>query len=792
MRISESWLREWVDPGLSTIELAEQLTMAGLEVDKIEPAAPVFSRVVVGRVLTLTPHPQADHLQVALVDVGQDAPLQIVCGASNVQVNMIAPTALVEAVLPNGQTIASSELRGVSSQGMLCSAKELGLAESSDGLMALPADSVPGCDVREYLDLDDQVIEIDLTPNRGDCLSMAGISREVGALNRCEVQFVATNPVQPTLNASFPVTLSAPADCPRYVGRIMRHIDMAAATPLWMQERLRRGGLRPVNAVVDVTNYVMLELGQPMHAFDFAKLSGGINVRRAKPGETLVLLNGAKTELHEDTLLIADAQGPLALAGIMGGAASAVTAQTQDIFLESAFFSPSSIAGRARHYGLHTDASHRFERGVDPQLQVMAMERATQLLADIAGGQAGPLLEAVSQSHLPMAPAIRLRPERIHRLLGLTIDPSLVSEILRRLGMAVANEGDHWLIAPPTFRFDMTLEANLIAEIGRIYGYDRLPSHNPEMGFRITPLSEAQTSLARLRTTLVDRGFQEAISYSFVDPTLQKALDPEHSPIELVNPISADLSVMRTNFWPGLIKALAHNQKRQQTRVRLFEIGLRFLNDKNHVQQDMQLAGLVWGLALPEQWGVAKRPVDFFDLKADVEALLKLTRQFERFSFAAANHPALHSGQTAAILHKGVSIGWLGALHPAVEHELDLEGPVFVFQLPVDELQPAPLPQFTELSKFPASRRDIALIADEQVTAEATSECIRAQGGERLQTLYLFDVYRGKGIPEGKKSMAFSLILQDFSRSLTDSAVAETMSKITAGLQQQLGVTLRV
>jgi phenylalanyl-tRNA synthetase beta chain len=559
-----------------------------------------------------------------------------------------------------------------------------------------------------------------------------------------------------------------------------------------MQERLRRAGLRPVNAVVDVTNYVMLELGQPMHAFDFAKLSGGIDVRRGQPGETLMLLNGIEIQLDEGVLLITDHQGPLALAGIMGGDASAVTESTCDIFLESAFFSPSAIAGRARRYGLHTDASHRFERGVDPQLQITAMERATQLLTDIAGGQVGPVVEAVLQTHLPMASAIRLRPERMERLLGLTIDPSLVSEILRRLGMAVANENDHWLVVPPSFRFDMTLEANLIAEIGRIYGYDRLPSHNPAMGFRITPLSETQTSLTQLRTTLVNRGYQEAITYSFVDPSFQKALDPEHPPIALVNPISADLAVMRTNFWPGLVKALAHNQKRQQTRVRLFEIGLSYLNEKDRVQQDKQLAGLVWGLALPEQWGVAKRPVDFYDLKADVEALLKLTRQFESFSFAAAHHPALHPGQTAAILHKGVSVGWLGALHPAVEHELDLEGPVFVFQLPVDKLQLAPLSKFTELSKFPASRRDIALIADEQITAEAASNCIRAQGGELLQALYLFDVYRGKGIPEGKKSMAFSLILQDFSRNLTDLAVEETMLKITAGLQQKLGVTLRV
>lgn len=792
MRVSAHWLREWVDPQLSHTELVAQLTMAGLEVDSVEPAAPVFDRVVVGHITDLAPHPQAERLQVATVDVGQGEPLQIVCGAPNVCIGMHAPTALTGAVLPNGVRVEAAELRGVGSQGMLCSAAELGLAETSAGLLALPAASLPGQDVRELLDLDDQIIDIDLTPNRGDCLSMAGVAREVGVLNRCHVHDVATDPVEPTLDTAFPVAVSAAAECPRYVGRVIRHLDSKAKTPLWMQERLRRAGLRPVSPIVDVTNYVMLELGQPLHAFDFNKLSGGIEVRYAEAGETLELLNANRVDLDLDTLLITDASGPLAIAGVMGGASSAVSPDTQDVFLESAFFTPAVIAGRARRYGLHTDASHRFERGVDPQLQVRAMERATRLLTDITNGQPGPLLETISTTHLPAEPAIRLRPERIQRVLGLSIESSMVSEILRRLGMAVADETDHWVVVPPAFRFDITVEANLIAEIGRIYGYDRLPSHTPAMRLRITPLPRNQANLARLRTALVERGFQEAITYSFVDPAFQKALDPERDPIALVNPISADLAVMRTNLWPGLTKALLHNQKRQQTRIRLFETGLSFVPDGAAVEQTTQLAGIVWGSALPEQWGVPKRWVDFFDLKADVEALLKLTGQAQAFTFTAAYHPALHPGQTAVIRRKDLCVGWLGALHPAVEHDLDVEGPVYVFQLRVDDLHQSTVPQFAELSRYPLSRRDIAIIVAEEVTAQAALACIRSHGGECLRDVHVFDVYRGKGIPEGYKSIAFGLILQDFSGSLTDVAVEEIMARITAGLQQQLGATLRV
>ena len=792
MKVSERWLRTWVDPAISTPELVAQLTMAGLEVDSVSPAAPPFEKVVIGRVIDLNPHPDADRLRVAMVDVGGTEPLQIVCGAPNVAVGMCVPTALIGAVLPGDFKIKPSKLRGVQSQGMLCSAKELGLAESSDGLLPLPADSQPGQDVRELLALDDSLLEIELTPNRGDCLGMEGIAREVATLNRHEFCPLPVEPVEPMVDVTFPVKLLDPADCPRYVGRVIRGVNPAAETPLWMKERLRRAGIRSLGPLVDVTNYVMLELGQPMHAFDLNRLTGGIEVRRARPSDRLELLNGVVVEPDAETLLITDPAGPLALAGIMGGEISSCTGETRDVFLESAFFAPASIAGRARRYGLQTDSSYRFERGVDWQLQRRAAERATRLLLDIAGGQPGPLIEAVSPEYLPTEPAIRLRPARVRKLLGLEVPPAEIENILCRLGMTVVVEANHWQVVPPSSRFDIAIEADLIEEIARIYGYDRLPGNRPLTRLEMVPQPENQVGLERLKETLVQRGFQEAITYSFVDPVFQRCLDPDREPLALANPISADLAVMRTSLWPGLFKALIHNQKRQRPRVRLFEHGLNFIQVDGGLRQEPYLGGVAAGIALPEQWDMPARPVDFFDLKADVEALLSLTGEPEAFAFVAAPHPALHPGQSAQIERAGAAVGWLGALHPRVARELDVEGDVFAFELRLNALRPARTPVFGELSKFPASRRDIAIVVDEALAARAIFACIRQCGGELLREVRLFDIYRGKGVPEGQKSLALGLILQDFSRNLTDSVVDETVSGIIAGLTEQFDATLRV
>lgn len=792
MKISEHWLRDWVDSGLSSAELAARLTMIGLEVDSTEPAAPAFDHVVVGRVIGLIPHPDADRLRVATVDVGDAEPLQIVCGAPNVAVRMCAPVALIGAILPGDFTIKASKLRGVESQGMLCSARELGLAENSDGLLPLPTDSRLGQNIRELLALDDALIEVELTPNRGDCLGMEGVAREVATLSSRDFRPLPVEDVKPTLDAVFPVKLTDPADCPRYIGRVIRGVNPAAETPLWMQERLRRAGVRSLGPLVDVTNYVMLELGQPLHAFDLGRLTGGIEVRRARADDRLELLNGVVVEPDTDTLLITDQAGPLALAGIMGGEISSCTEATRDVFLESAFFTPASIAGRARRYGLQTDSSYRFERGVDWQLQRRAAERATRLLIEMAGGEPGPIIEAVSPEHLPKQPTIRLRSERIHKLLGMAVPAAEVEEILHRLGMVVTATAESWQVTPPSSRFDIMLEADLIEEIARIYGYQQVPSNRPLTRLAMSPQPENQVSLERFTATLIQRGFQEAITYSFVDPVFQQMLDPERAPLALSNPISADLAVMRTSLWPGLLKALIHNQKRQQPRVRLFEHGLNFVPTDRGLQQEAYLGAVATGLALPEQWGLAKRSLDFFDLKADVEALLALTGEPDAFHFNAVSHPALHPGQSARIERAGTAVGWLGALHPRVARELDVEGDVFLFELRLAGLQAARTPAFRDLSRFPASRRDLAVVVDEAVAAQAIYDCIRQNGGLLLREIHFFDVYRGKTVPEGRKSLALGLILQDFSRNLTDQVVEETVSGIIAGLTEQFDATLRV
>nr|BAL52427.1 phenylalanyl-tRNA synthetase beta chain [uncultured Gammaproteobacteria bacterium]BAL54517.1 phenylalanyl-tRNA synthetase beta chain [uncultured Gammaproteobacteria bacterium] len=794
MRFSEAWLREHVNPPVTTERLVEQLTMAGLEVDSVSPAAPPFFGVVVAEVVEVLPHPNADKLKVCRVRVGAEE-VQVVCGAANVRAGLKAPLARIGAELPNGLKIQRSKLRGVESLGMLCSAKELGIFEAAEGLWELPQEAPVGEDLRAWLKLDDAVIEVDLTPNRADCLSVEGIAREVALLNRIAWQKVAVEPVAPACDASLPICVAKDAytACPRYLGRRIVGINANAPTPLWMQERLRRSGIRSLGAVVDVTNYVLLELGQPLHAFDAERIRGEIRVRFARPGESLRLLNGQEIELAADCLVIADAERPLALAGIMGGQDSAVGDATTDVFLECAFFAPEAIAGRARRYGLSTDAAYRFERGVDPALPSRALERATQLLVAIAGGEPGPIVKVSSQEDLPKRLPIRLRQERVASLLGANLEAAEIEDILSRLGMQLESVAvGEWQVVPPSFRFDIAIEADLIEELARVYGYERLPSRTPALPDRMLPSPEGRLALTRVQDALVDRGYYEAITYSFVDPALQAKLTPHLEPVALLNPLSQEMGVMRTTLWTGLLQAARYNLNRQQTRVRLFEVGLSFWREGGQIRQEPRLAGLATGLAFPEQWA-ERRKMDFYDLKADVEALLRLTGREQDFRFAAAEHPALHPGQTAALIerHSLTCQGWLGMLHPALAQELGLEQDVFLFELSQAVVEEKRIPAFRPLSKYPAVRRDLAVIVREEVKAQEVLDAVANALPGLWTEVGLFDVWQGQGLAEGEKSLGLRIVFQRSDRTLTDAEVDEMVARILDRLADRFQARLR-
>lgn len=794
MKFSEQWLRSWVNPKITIIELCDQLTMAGLEVDGVEPAAAAFSDVVVARVESLEKHPDADKLNVCQVFDGKDT-LQIVCGAANVRAGLMVALAKIGAELPAANKsetfkIKAAKLRGVSSSGMLCSEKELGLADSAEGLMELPEDAPVGRSLRDYLELEDTVIEIDLTPNRGDCLSIAGVARELGTLNQCAVTPQACPAVKVTSKESFKVSLSADKACTHYAGRVITHVDATVTTPLWMVERLRRAGIRSLGAIVDITNYVMLEFGQPMHAFDLATLDSGIEVRYAKTKEAITLLDGKTIELDNETLVIADNTRALALAGVMGGENSGVSDATNTVFLESAFFMPEVIAGKARSYGLHTDSSHRFERGVDPALQLPALERASALILEICGGEAGAVVEHTSKSHPAMRAPIALRKDRIQRLLGIELSDDEVSDILQRLGMQVKADKTGWTVTPPSFRFDISIEADLLEELVRIYGYNNIPRSQPLYRSQMQAQPEGRLAQAAVKQLLVDRGYFEAITYSFVEPKFQQVLDPEAEAVALANPISSEMSVMRTTLWPGLLQALRHNLNRQHSRVRLFETGLCFLKgDDTLPEQTPRIGGVICGELQPEQWGEPARKVDFFDLKADLEALL--AKQPGELSFAAAEHPALHPGQSAQVLVAGQVIGWLGALHPSAQKALDIEATVYLFELDLNSVLNANLPSFQPLSRFPEVRRDLALVVADEVQVGDLLATIRAQASSLLRDVQVFDIYTGKGVESGRKSVALGLILQEFSRTLTDQEVETELASLVAILKQNFAATLR-
>jgi len=802
MKFSESWLREWVNPAISSDELAHQITMAGLEVDAVEPVAGEFSGVLIGEVVECGPHPDADKLQVTKINLGPDFNdgelVDIVCGAKNCRLGLKVAVATVGAVLPGDFKIKKAKLRGVPSHGMLCSESEIGLADSADGIMELASDAPIGQCVREYLDLNDVTIDVDLTANRGDCLGLKGLAREVGVLNSLSVTEPEIATVSPTIDDTLDITLSAESACPRYLGRVIKNINVNAQTPLWMVEKLRRCGTRSIDPVVDVTNFVLLEQGHPMHAFDLAAIEGGINVRYANEAEKLTLLDGNEVTLSTQTLVIADNAKALAMAGIFGGLASGVTNESKDIFLESAFFAPLAILGKARQYGLHTDASHRYERGIDPQLQHDAMERATQLLLEIVGGEAGPIVEAVSKDNIPAEKTVTLRRAKLDARIGHHIKDATVSDILTRLGFNVTENGTEqdkvWTVVVPAYRFDISIEVDLIEEVARIFGYNNIPNVSPKATLAMREQKEAQLPLSKLRNVLVNRGYQEAITYSFVDPKVQAQLHPGQETMTLPHPISSEMSEIRVSLWTGLLQSVAYNQNRQQARVRLFEAGLRFIPDnsvENGVRQENMIAGVLSGQRSEEHWDIEKAASDFYDIKSDVQALLGLTNNESEFVFSKAEIDALHPGQTAAIHKNGVLVGHVGALHPELERKLGLNGRTLVFELLLSEVCTQNIPQARDISRFPANRRDIAVVVEEQVSANKVLQLIEKVGGNYLVDLNLFDVYQGNGIESGFKSLAIAMTLQDNNKTLEEKDITDVVDRVVDTLKTELNASLR-
>ena len=787
MIISEQWLRTWVDPNATTEALSHKLTMIGLEVDSIDAAAEAFSGVVVAEIISAEQHPDADKLRVCTVNAG-DETVQIVCGAPNARAGLIAPLARVGAVLPGDFKIKKAKLRGVESQGMLCAGAELTISEDNDGLMELPADAPVGMDIREYLSLDDKVIELGLTPNRADCLSIRGVARDVAVAFDEAFNEPAIDSVSAVIDEEFTVAIEATAKCPRYLGRVIKNVDLSCPTPDYMRERLERAGLRSIDAAVDVTNYVLLELGQPLHAFDLDQLSGGIVVRECRDGEKLTLLDGTEQTLQPGTLVIADHDKPLAMAGIMGGEGSGVSDATTNLFLESAFFTPELMAGRARSYGLHTDASHRYERGVDFQLQRQAMERATQLFLDAVGGEPGPITEVVAEADLPINEPVLLRESSIEKLLGIEIDRVTVERILEGLGFWVVSHEHGWLCTAPSWRFDMGLEVDLIEELARIIGYDSVPSQRITADLIPTPVPETRRLLREAKNELVARGYFEAVTFSFVAPEIQAYFDPELAPVPLRNPISTDLAVMRTSLIPGLVKAIAHNTSRQQSRVRLFETGLKFLPAEQTEQVPMVALALS-GFRDVEGWSSEKSAADFYDLKGTVEALL--INLAGRITFEPRIYSGLHDGQSAAILLDGQEVGRIGAIHPSVRKAMGVPANTVVAELEQSVVTELAMPAYQDISKYPETRRDLALVADKAISSGEVMSLVQGAAGSLMTKLDLFDVYEGTGLPEGKKSLAIGLTFQDQSRTLDESEVAGAVDKVLETLKSKLDIELR-
>ena len=790
MQFSENWLRTFVNPKLTSDELGHLLTMAGLELEELDAAAPAFNKVVIGEILTAEKHPNADKLRLTTVNVGGEV-LQIVCGAPNAAVGLKVPCALVGAQLPGDFNIKAAKVRDVESFGMLCSAKELGIAEESDGLLVLPADAPVGTDIRDYLGLDDKLFTLKLTPNRADCLSILGIAREVAALTGADLIAPEIKPVTVTSDKSRAVVVEAQQHCPRYAGRVVTGVNAAVATPDWMVQRLERSGIRSISAIVDITNYVLLEQGQPMHAFDNIKLSGAIHVRLPRAGEQLKLLNGSTITPAPDAVLIADEARALALGGIMGGDESGVTDATTEIFLESAFFAPDAIAGKARALNFSTDSSYRFERGVDFSRQGEALERATQLVLEICGGAAGPVVEVVSQADLPKRKAVRLRLARLNKVIGMTFTRDAVEKQLKNLRFPWSEEDQVFLVTPPAHRFDIEIEEDLIEEIARLYGYDNIPAPAPDNSVAMLPLPEAKRGPMQVRRLVAERDYQEVVNFSFVEAAWEKDFAGNDAPIVLANPIASQMGVMRTTLIGGLVNTLSFNLKRRTNRVRVFEIGRCFWRDAAGTPvpgftQPLRVAGLAAGPTEPEQWGSKARNVDFFDVKGDVEALFA----GQSLRFEKTVHPALHPGRSAKVFLNGECIGVLGELHPEWAQKYELGSAPVVFELELAALLAVPMPAYVPVSRFPVVERDLAFVVPQEAALQTLLDGLQKAANTIVKQVNLFDVYQGKGLEDGKKSLAFRVVMQDTDKTLADAEVDAAIAQLVAAAQQ-LGATLR-
>ncbi|MES2356127.1 MAG: phenylalanine--tRNA ligase subunit beta [Pseudomonadota bacterium] len=804
MKFSESWLRTLADPPLSTAQLTHLLTMSGLEVEVCDPVAPPFFGVVVAQVQEVAKHPNADRLSVCQVDAGTGSLLTIVCGAPNVAAGMKVPCALVGAKLPADSSdqpfeIKLAKMRGVESQGMLCSANELRLSQDTAGLLALPADAPIGMDFRQYADLNDNLITIKLTPNRADCLSVLGIAREVAALTEVPLKPIQIVPAEAKIRDTFPVTISAPEACGRFTGRVIRDVDAKAATPAWMKQRLERAGQRSISILVDITNYVMLELGRPLHVYDLEKLSGGIDVRFGRKGETLKLLNDQTVTVFEDVLAITDASGPIGLAGIMGGNSTKAELETRHIFLESAFFFPEVIAGRARRYNFTSDASHRFERGVDFDNTIAGIERATQLILEICGGNVGPVMDSVVR--LPTRKPVLMRVLRAQKIIGIEISADQIASIFQRLGLHTVREkgasgDDVFIVTPPSYRFDIEIEEDLIEEVARVFGYENIPTEPPIAPATMRVLPEGRRSLHELRERLAACEYQETINFSFVEEAWEQDFAGNSNPIRLKNPIASQMSVMRSTLIGNLIANLRFNLNRKASRVRIFEVGRAFIRDAKVAAGDLAIAAyrqptciaaLAYGSIFEEQWGQPTRAVDFFDMKADLELLIAPLE----FQFKAVSHPAFHPGRSAQVELNGESVGWIGELHPRWQQKYELPTAPLLFELDADLLSTRLVPAYQEVSKFPPVRRDLAIVVDESLAVDQVFAVLQDRAPELVSDIVLFDVYRGKGIEDGKKSLAFRVLMQDTEKTLKDEEVDVAMQQIIQVITSQLDAKLR-